>query len=181
MQKAGSTQPCCFPPNRTSRGRTSITWLLPCGRRVQAIRRARELSQRELARRAGLAEPFLSRIENARAAPSLDTLQRLAAAMDVTLGDLLELQPGRFKSTCPVSHSGHCIAELIYQPGPRTKVIGERYTVRQLRLLQLANYLVQYADGETLVALETVMRGMLKLPGTRRNPRWLHKIKSGQP
>ena len=151
---------------------------LTLGKRIHQIRRARHLTQREVARRTGLAEPFLSRIENERAEPSLKTLQRLTTAMDVTLGDLLELGAGRFKSACPVSHSGRCIAELIYQPGPRRQVIGERYTARQLRVLQFANYLVQCADRGTLVALETVMRGMVQLPGTQRDPRWLRRIES---
>ena len=67
---------------------------------------------------------------------------------------------------------------VLFSPGPRTARAGERYTMRQIRLLRLANYLAQFASPDTLAALETVMRGMLKLPGTRRDPRWLRALRS---
>lgn len=148
------------------------------GHRIRTIRRSRQLTQRELARRAQLAEPFVSRVENDRAEPSLATLGRLAAAMDVTMGDLVAAEPARFKPTCPVSRSGRCIAELIYRPGPRAQLTEERYTPRQIKLLRLANYLVECASPDTQNALETVMRGMLKLPGTARDPRRLRGLSS---
>ena len=149
----------------------AATQPLTLGQRVQAVRRGRRLTQRDIATRTGLAEPFLSRIENNRAEPSLKTLERLAEAMGVTLGDFLTLDAGRFKSSCPVSQSGRCIAELIYQPGRRAPVMNERYTPRQVRLLRLATYLVQSGAPETLAALETVMHAMTKGLGSRRAPR----------
>ena len=135
---------------------------LTIGGRILAVRRARRLTQRDVARRAGIAEPFLSRIENNHAQPSVSTLERLAGAMGVTLWDLLAVEPARFKVPCPVSQSGRCIAELIYQPGPRAPLTEERYTPRQVRLLRLATYLAQNATPETLAALETVMQAMEK-------------------
>ena len=101
-------------------------------------------------------------IENNHAQPSVSTLERLAQAMGVTVGDLLAVEPARFKPPCPVSQSGRCIAELIYQPGPRAPSMEERYTPRQVRLLRLATYLVQNGTPETLMALETVMQAMEK-------------------
>ena len=138
----------------------SHTQPLSIGRRVHAIRRARRLTQRAVALRAGVAEPFLSRIENDHAEPSLSTLARLAEALGVSLGDFLNTKPSGFKPPCPVSQSGRCIAELIYQPGPRSAPEGERYTPRQIRLLRLATQLVQSGSPATLSALETVMRAM---------------------
>ena len=44
---------------------------------VREARRAAHLSQRELARRAGVAQPALSRIERGHASPRFDTLDRL--------------------------------------------------------------------------------------------------------
>lgn len=143
------------------------------GQRIRTVRRARNLTQRELATRADLAEPFLSRIENDRAEPSLGTITRLARAMEVSVGDLLAIEQATFKPSCPVSHTGRCIAELIYQPGPRPASPEEHYTPKQLRLLRLANYLVQCGGPATLDALETVMRAMVKLPDTRRDWRKL--------
>jgi transcriptional regulator with XRE-family HTH domain len=141
------------------------------GGRVRTVRRSKGLSQRELARRAGLTEPFLSRVENAHAEPSVRTLGRLATAMNVTVGDLLGLgaELSRATPACPVSASGRCIAELIHEPGRHTQLAAGRYTPRQLKLLRLADYLVQNGSKETLAALETVMRGMLKLPAPTRD------------
>ncbi|MRH86981.1 helix-turn-helix domain-containing protein [Nocardia sp. SYP-A9097] len=44
---------------------------------------------RELAKRAGISQPFLSQIERGVSAPSMLTTYRLAAALGVTPGDLL--------------------------------------------------------------------------------------------
>ena len=148
----------------------------PTGQRVRMLRRARHLTQRELARRTGLAEPFLSRIENGRAQPSVRTLERLANGLGLAIGDLLGAGPGSFRAACPVSQSGRCIAELIYRPGRTLTWPAERYTPRQIALLRLSNYVVQFGSPEALAALETVLRGMMKLPGTRRDPRWLRVL-----
>jgi transcriptional regulator with XRE-family HTH domain len=43
------------------------------------------LTQKELAKRTGIAQGDISKIENANANPSLDTLKRLAAGMDMKL------------------------------------------------------------------------------------------------
>jgi transcriptional regulator with XRE-family HTH domain len=141
------------------------------GRRIRITRRSKRLTQRELARRAQLTEPFVSRVENEHATPSIQTLGRIATAMGVTIGDLLGVEPARFKPTCPVSESGRCVAELVYQPGPRTQLAAERYSPRQIRLLRLANHIVQHAPAETLAALETVIRGLVKLPPRQRPSR----------
>ncbi len=55
---------------------------------MQAIidaRRAAGLTQRDLARRTGIAQGDISRIENGTANPSVRTLQRLAKGMGMTL------------------------------------------------------------------------------------------------
>ncbi len=150
---------------------------LTAGQQIRTVRRARRLTQRELARKTGLAEPFLSRIETGRAQPSLRSIERLAEGLGVTVGDLLATRAEGFRPACPVSVSGRCIAELLYQPGPRMRWPAERYSTRQLRLLRLSNYLVLFGGPETLDALETVMHGLLKLPGTRRHWPWLRLLK----
>lgn len=55
---------------------------------IQAIIDARKLkgiTQKELSERTGIAQGDISKIENGNANPSLKTLQRLAAAMDMSL------------------------------------------------------------------------------------------------
>ncbi|MEV6070405.1 XRE family transcriptional regulator [Nocardia sp. NPDC052001] len=56
---------------------------------VRELREKSGLSMRELAKRAGISQPFLSQIERGISAPSMITTYRLAAALEVTPGDLL--------------------------------------------------------------------------------------------
>lgn len=65
-------------------------------RSMRAHREARGLSLGELARRAGLSKTILSRIESGLGNPSLETLWRIAGALDLPLGALLgEVDPPR--------------------------------------------------------------------------------------
>ncbi len=58
------------------------------GERIQRLRRARGLRQRELAARSGIDEVHLVGVENGTSAPSLDVLTQVAAALDVALAEL---------------------------------------------------------------------------------------------
>jgi transcriptional regulator with XRE-family HTH domain len=58
------------------------------GRNVARIRRARDLSQAELAARAKVTQALVSAIELAKANPTLESLNRLATALQVGLPDL---------------------------------------------------------------------------------------------
>lgn len=51
-------------------------------RQLIALREQRGLSQRDLADRAGMKQPQLARLETGQVEPRLDTLQRLAAALN---------------------------------------------------------------------------------------------------
>lgn len=60
------------------------------GRRVVALRKARGWNQSELARRAGLAQGYLTLVESGkRANLTVKVAQKLAAALDITLDELL--------------------------------------------------------------------------------------------
>lgn len=59
------------------------------GEAVRTMREKAGLSMRELARRAGVSQPFLSQIERGVSAPSMVTIYRLADALDVLPGALL--------------------------------------------------------------------------------------------
>jgi len=58
-------------------------------RAVRDIRRARGLSQRQLAGRMQVPRTYISKIENAKAMPTLSSLERLAMALDVDVCALL--------------------------------------------------------------------------------------------
>src|SRR5215216_1630999 len=56
---------------------------------LRTQRLAAGLSMRALATRAGMSQPFLSNLENARAMPSIATLYRIAAALGASPRDFL--------------------------------------------------------------------------------------------
>lgn len=59
--------------------------------RLREVRRQRGLTQKELAERAEITETYLSRLEGVGAAPGIDLVDRLAAALGTTVHDLLPL------------------------------------------------------------------------------------------
>jgi transcriptional regulator with XRE-family HTH domain len=56
---------------------------------VRDIRRARHLSQRQLAGRMQVPRTYISKIENGKAIPTLGSLERLAAALEVNVSQLV--------------------------------------------------------------------------------------------
>jgi transcriptional regulator with XRE-family HTH domain len=60
------------------------------GRRLRARRGALGRTVHTVALDAGLSLPYVANLENGRGNPTLDTLVRLASALDVTVGDLLD-------------------------------------------------------------------------------------------
>ena len=59
------------------------------GLRILTLRKMREWSQDELARRAGLQRTHISRIEQGKYAVTLETVQAIAEALDMTV-DLID-------------------------------------------------------------------------------------------
>jgi transcriptional regulator with XRE-family HTH domain len=60
------------------------------GRRVRTLRQRLNLSQEQLAERAGLHWTYVSGIERGRRNPGLNTLGRLAQSLEVDLPELVE-------------------------------------------------------------------------------------------
>lgn len=60
------------------------------GARIKEIRKARGLSQEDLAERVGIEAKHLSRIEVGGSYPSLDRLSKLAKALNVEMKDFFE-------------------------------------------------------------------------------------------
>jgi len=56
---------------------------------VREIRRSRHLSQRQLAGRMQVPRTYISKIENGKAIPTLGSLERLAEALEVEVGQLV--------------------------------------------------------------------------------------------
>lgn len=128
------------------------------GQRLRAVRTARGLSQRELARQAGVTNGLISQIEQNRSSPSVASLKRILDAVPLSLaeffshgqedrrriffraGELLELNPERLLRRPGLAErisllqigegSGHSIQMLHerYEPGADTGAEG--YTHR---------------------------------------------------
>jgi transcriptional regulator with XRE-family HTH domain len=56
---------------------------------VREIRRARHLSQRQLAARMQVPRTYISKIENGKAIPTLGSLERLASALEIEVSQLV--------------------------------------------------------------------------------------------
>jgi transcriptional regulator with XRE-family HTH domain len=56
---------------------------------VRAIRRARHMSQRQLANRMEVPRTYISKIENGKAIPTLGSIERLAIALSVDVSQLI--------------------------------------------------------------------------------------------
>jgi transcriptional regulator with XRE-family HTH domain len=81
------TKPAARPPRSSVAARVGAT--------VRLLRKLRGTSAQALAQRAGLSRSLLSRLERGLVSPSLDTLESLAAALDVSGARLLHGQADR--------------------------------------------------------------------------------------
>jgi transcriptional regulator with XRE-family HTH domain len=61
------------------------------GEAIRQLRRKRGLTQEDLAENAGLTAATLSLIERGRANPTWDTVKKIAAALDSSMGEMGEL------------------------------------------------------------------------------------------
>jgi len=59
------------------------------GQRIRAARRAKGLTQQELATATGIRRPNVARLERGGNTPTIETLQRVAEALEVTVASLV--------------------------------------------------------------------------------------------
>lgn len=55
---------------------------------LKQLREVKNLSQGDVERRTGLLRCYISRVENGHTVPSLETLEKIARALDVSMGQL---------------------------------------------------------------------------------------------
>src|ERR1700683_4173763 len=58
------------------------------GTRLRELREAKKLSQGEIEKRRGLLRCYISRVENGHTVPAIETLEKLASAMEIPLYQL---------------------------------------------------------------------------------------------
>ncbi len=69
------------------------------GNFIRSYRLANKESMQSLAHRSGVSSSMIGQIESAKASPTLAVLEKLAAAMDIRLGDLVEPPESSFGLT----------------------------------------------------------------------------------
>jgi len=58
------------------------------GDRIRSLRETKELSQGDIEKRTGLLRCYISRVENGHTVPALDTIEKIARALEVPLYQL---------------------------------------------------------------------------------------------
>jgi transcriptional regulator with XRE-family HTH domain len=62
------------------------------GRRIRSLRKLRDFSQEQLAEKADISSKYLGEIERGRSNLTIDIMERLAAALEVSIVDFFESQ-----------------------------------------------------------------------------------------
>jgi transcriptional regulator with XRE-family HTH domain len=94
------------------------------GDRIRAIREAKKLSQGDIEERSGLLRSYLSRVENGHTVPSVETLEKLARALEVPLYQLFYEgeQPPKFSHLAKRMTA----AEIAYGTSPKeVRILGK--------------------------------------------------------
>ena len=125
------------------------------GRRFASARLARGLAQNEVARRAGIAPSYLSRIENGKVHPTIGTAMQVVRALGATVEEILGETPTPARGPCPVTSRGHCLLDLIAS----TKSEGH-YTPREVRLIRSFASWVEGAEPTRLRAMEVLLEDL---------------------
>ncbi len=131
------------------------------GIKIRQIRLRSGKTQREVCQGTGLAVSYLSRLENGRINPSIQTLQRLARSLKVPISSFFDADPVLEQGDrCPVSLDGSCILDQIFVSVGRPLEGREAYTREQLELLRLCNYLLHSGNKKIRVTLRTLLRAL---------------------
>lgn len=84
--------------------------------RLRQARLGRNMTQAELARQAGVPASYVSDLEQAKVAPGIDLVDRLAAALSTTVADLLA--PAALSAADPAATARAAFDALVAEAGP---------------------------------------------------------------
>lgn len=103
------------------------------GTRLKLVRQIFGLTQRELARRAGVTNGAISLIEQNRVSPSISSLKKILDGIPLSLADFFTLN---FSPTDEVFFSAGELTEIAYQPEISMRLVGRRAKGRALGMLR---------------------------------------------
>jgi transcriptional regulator with XRE-family HTH domain len=108
------------------------------GKRIRTIREAKGLSQADVEKRSGLLRSYISRVEGGHTAPSPQTLERLAKAIEVEPYQLELKSPKNFGPT------------LITTPFPSTTRIAKVFGISKERVDRISRLVegIQKSNGK---------------------------------
>lgn len=140
--------------------------LAEIGRRLAAARLQRHLSQGTVARRSGLAPSYISRIENGKVHPTFRTVQRIADAIQVPLGELTGPVRGKGKKhgPCPITRTGDCLLDLVRSEVKPAASDGT-FTPSEIRLLRRFARWVHRVPRDRQRAMEILLQELLDARG----------------
>ncbi|MCB9558519.1 MAG: helix-turn-helix transcriptional regulator [Deltaproteobacteria bacterium] len=131
------------------------------GASIRHFRKQQGLTLSGVSARCGLAVSYLSRLETGRVTPKLETLRRVADALDIAIESILGVTENAAHSSCPISPSGTCyldtplIEQLQFRPGKAA------VTRTQLEVLCQVAYLLNRADEPTCQAIRRVVGALV--------------------
>ena len=108
------------------------------GKRIRTLREAKGLSQADIEERSGLLRSYVSRVENGYTAPSLQTLEKLAKALEVDVPQLLfkvRTSPKKMRRT------------VITTPFPSTAEIARVFGLSKKRVDRISRLVERVQTG----------------------------------
>lgn len=103
------------------------------GTRLKLVRQIFGLTQRELARRAGVTNGAISLIEQNRVSPSISSLKKILDGIPLSLADFFTLD---FSPSDNVFFTGEELTEISYDPAISMRMVGRRVKDRALQMLR---------------------------------------------
>lgn len=104
------------------------------GENVRRLRETRGLSLRAVAERSGFSASFLSQVENDQASPSIASMERIAAALGVTMAEFFD-SLGTRKPSASVAPAAHVSMRSKWSKAHITYLSGGRPAAQILPLL----------------------------------------------
>jgi transcriptional regulator with XRE-family HTH domain len=103
------------------------------GTRLKLVRQIFGLTQRELARRAGVTNGAISLIEQNRVSPSISSLKKILDGIPLSLADFFTLN---FSPSDNVFFTGEELTEISYDPAISMRMVGRKVKDRTLQMLR---------------------------------------------
>ena len=119
------------------------------GDRLRAVREMKNMSQGDIEKRTGLLRCYISRVENGHTVPAIETLEKMARAMEIEMYQLF-FDP---------NHSGKAPQELKLPNRPATKL-----SRKDTNVMSRLGKLVAQMDDRNKALIVTIAQKMVKKP-----------------